>query len=40
MAVGDMAPDFSLESYDDGVLTLSGFQGTKDVVLVFCRGHW
>jgi peroxiredoxin len=40
VAVGDLAPDFSLQSFDDGVMTLSDFQGRKDVVLVFYRGHW
>lgn len=40
VAVGDMAPDFALESYDGGVLTLSEFRGKKDVILVFYRGHW
>ena len=38
--VGDMAPDFSLGSLSDGVVTLSALQGHKDVVLVFYRGHW
>ncbi|HKJ01308.1 MAG TPA: redoxin domain-containing protein [Longimicrobiales bacterium] len=40
VAVGDPAPDFSLRSFDDGVVTLSDFRGRKDVVLVFYRGHW
>lgn len=40
VAVGDTAPDFSLESYADGVVTLSDFRGEKDVILVFYRGHW
>jgi peroxiredoxin len=38
--VGDLAPDFSLESYDDGIITLSSYRGQKDVVLVFYRGWW
>jgi hypothetical protein len=38
--VGDPAPDFSLESYRGDVVTLSDYQGAKDVVLVFYRGHW
>jgi cytochrome oxidase Cu insertion factor (SCO1/SenC/PrrC family) len=38
--VGDVAPDFSLESYQGEVVTLSDFRGRKDVVLVFYRGHW
>jgi hypothetical protein len=37
---GDTAPDFSLESYEGDVVTLSDFRGTHDVVLVFYRGHW
>lgn len=40
VAVGDLAPDFSLASHDDGVLTLSDYRGAKDVILVFYRGHW
>ncbi len=38
--VGQMAPDFSLDSYADGVITLSGYRGQKDVILVFYRGWW
>lgn len=37
---GDLAPDFSLESYAGPVVTLSDFRGQKNVVLVFYRGHW
>jgi len=40
VSVGAPAPDFSLASLDDGVVTLSGFLGRKNVVLVFYRGHW
>ena len=40
VAVGDTAPDFTLASYGHGALTLSGYRGTRDVVLVFYRGHW
>lgn len=40
VSVGDVAPDFSLQSFDHGVVTLSDYRGTKDVVLVFYRGHW
>ena len=40
VAVGDPAPDFSLASYDDGVVTLSDYRGSKNVVLAFYRGHW
>ena len=37
---GQLAPDFSLESYAGPVVTLSDFRGEKNVVLVFYRGHW
>lgn len=37
---GQMAPDFTLASLAGPPVTLSGFQGTKNVVLVFYRGHW
>lgn len=40
VAVGDTAPDFALQSYDDGVIRLSDFRGEKDVILVFYRGYW
>jgi hypothetical protein len=40
VGVGDVAPDFSLDSYDDGVITLSDYRGQKDVILVFYRGWW
>lgn len=40
VAVGDVAPDFALASYADGVVTLSDFRGKKDVILVFYRGYW
>jgi hypothetical protein len=40
VGVGDVAPDFSLASYDDGVITLSDYRGQKDVILVFYRGWW
>lgn len=38
--VGDMAPDFTLESLDGRRITLSSYRGNKNVVLVFYRGHW
>ncbi len=38
--LGDVAPDFTLASYDDGVLSLSDFRGSKNIVLVFYRGYW
>jgi hypothetical protein len=40
VAVGMMAPDFSLETITGEVFTLSSLRGAKDVILVFYRGHW
>ena len=40
VAVGDVAPDFSLTTYAGPVTTLSDYRGEKNVVLVFYRGHW
>ncbi len=40
VAVGDIAPDFSLVSYAGPVTTLSDFRGDKTVILQFYRGHW
>ncbi len=40
VAVGDMAPDFSVMSYAETVTTLSDYRDDKNVVLVFYRGHW
>jgi cytochrome oxidase Cu insertion factor (SCO1/SenC/PrrC family) len=40
VAVGSPAPDFTLESKDGAIVTLSSFRGRKNVVLVFYRGHW
>ena len=40
VAVGTVAPDFTLESKDGGTVTLSQFRGQKIVMLVFYRGHW
>jgi hypothetical protein len=40
VAVGTVAPDFSLETLAGDTLTLSAFRGLKNVVLVFYRGHW
>ncbi len=40
VAVGDVAPDFSLVSYAGTVTTLSDFRGDKNVVLAFYRGYW
>ena len=40
VALGTQAPDFRLMSYAGDVLSLSDYRGSKDVVLVFYRGHW
>ena len=40
VAVGDIAPDFSLMTYAGNVTTLSEFRGEKNVVLQFYRGYW
>lgn len=40
VAVGDLAPDFTLASYDGGAITLSEYRGSKEVILVFYRGSW
>jgi peroxiredoxin (alkyl hydroperoxide reductase subunit C) len=40
VAVGTMAPDFSLRTLSGDTITLSSFRGAKDVILVFYRGHW
>jgi hypothetical protein len=38
--IGDLAPDFTLASYDGGRVTLSDYRGESNVLLVFYRGHW
>lgn len=40
VAVGDEAPDFVLASLAHGTVRLSDYRGSRDVVLVFYRGHW
>lgn len=40
VAVGDVAPDFTLRAHEGGPVTLSDFRGKRDVLLVFYRGHW
>ncbi len=41
VGIGDIAPDFTLEAPLDGdVVRLSQYRGSKNVVLVFYRGHW
>ena len=37
---GKLAPDFTLESKDGDLVTLSDYRGKKNVVLVFYRGYW
>ncbi len=39
-AVGEMAPDFTLEDYHGHKTTLSESRGKSPVVLVFYRGYW
>jgi len=40
VAVGTLAPDFTLESLGNPPVTLSQYRGKQEVVLVFYRGHW
>jgi cytochrome oxidase Cu insertion factor (SCO1/SenC/PrrC family) len=40
VAVGGEAPDFALAALSGDTVTLSEFQGDRNVVLVFYRGHW
>ena len=40
VAVGDVAPDFALESFRGDTLTLSEYVGKREVILVFYRGAW
>ena len=40
VALGSVAPDFSLQTIAGDTVTLSSFRGQKDVILVFYRGHW
>ena len=40
VAVGDEAPNFTLESFSGEPVELAGYRGEKNVVLVFYRGHW
>ena len=40
VAVGDSAPDFTLEDHHGGKVTLSESKGKSPVVLVFYRGYW
>jgi hypothetical protein len=38
--VGISAPDFTMESIDRELVTLSNFRGQNNIVLVFYRGYW
>jgi cytochrome oxidase Cu insertion factor (SCO1/SenC/PrrC family) len=38
--VGTPAPDFTLESKDSTLVTLSSFKGKENIILVFYRGYW
>ncbi len=40
VAVGDVAPDFTLQDQDGNQHALSAERGRRIVVLVFYRGHW
>ena len=40
VAVGEVAPDFTLEDQNKNKVTLSAVRGKSPVVLVFYRGYW
>ncbi len=40
VAVGDTAPDFTLEDQNSRKITLSESRGKTPLVLVFYRGYW
>jgi cytochrome oxidase Cu insertion factor (SCO1/SenC/PrrC family) len=40
VAVGEVAPDFTLEDQNGKKVTLSEARGKTPVVLVFYRGYW
>jgi len=40
IAVGDLAPDFYLESYRGDTLSLTDYRGSHEIILVFYRGSW
>lgn len=40
VAVGSRPPDFLLKDLDGKSHSLKQYQGKKNVVLVFYRGHW
>ncbi len=40
LQVGEIAPDFTLESQNNQKVTLSSARGMRPTVLVFYRGNW
>lgn len=40
VAVGEIAPDFTLEDQSGQKVALSSFRGQSPVTLVFYRGYW
>lgn len=40
VAVGEVAPDFTLEDQNNRKVTLSSGRGSRPTVLVFYRGNW
>lgn len=40
VAIGEVAPDFTLEDQNGDNVTLSDTRGKSPVVLVFYRGYW
>ena len=40
VALGEMAPDFTLEDQNNRKVTLSSARGSMPTVLVFYRGNW
>ena len=40
VAVGEMAPDFTLEDQNNRKVRLSSARGSRTTVLVFYRGNW
>lgn len=40
VAVGEMAPDFTLEDQSHNTIKLSDARGKTPVVLIFYRGYW
>jgi hypothetical protein len=40
VGVGDPAPDCTLPTFRGDTITLSEFQGKREVILVFYRGSW